>query len=625
MHAPSVNSKRSGRRTIAAMPPESRTPIVLGALLVVAALARMALVVAHEPMLGYGDQADMQRITGCLGIRPDVPGGERLVPMPEAPAPFYVRGPVDEEPCSFGSELVIGAAAFYAHGLVAGESPFPMRWVGATKIALAALVLLAACALLWPFPRAFLLHGATALLVLGDPLTTLWMNTFYAEVPTFLGAYALIAALAGIALRGQAGALAITMLLAGVLLLGLSKIQFFLLPLALVAFALPVLVPAGRRIAAVALGVALVPCAVFLAPGKKGVLAPNRMDAYLGALAWSSSDPRATLARLGLPQRCEPLVGATAFRRRGEDVATLCPEVHRLGMAAFVPVLVHEPLTVIVSLARALAPGQNAFTGYLGFVAGMRYGRFENVAPWARSAWEPLFMRLRARHYVVLVVFAACVGILCALAYAILAFRRPRGAGFAIALYLSLLVLCYAYALATSVLGDGFADIGKHLGLGSAALAAALIAGMGWWLATWRSDSTRIMRLVTHGIVLLAGAATVPVVAAYRELPLAMGVIDEPGETRPPADAAVEVRGWALDPYGVRAVEARVGALRFAAQDDLPYPEVARVFPNFARAARSGFRVVVPAGTLTPQAPDLRIVVTNTLGRETEIDRRRMQ
>ena len=607
------------------MPPAPRLPIVLGLLLVVAALARMALIVAHEPMLGYGDQADMQRVTGCLGIHPDVPATVRLLPHPEAPRPLYVSGPVDEEPCSFGSELVIASIAFHAHHLFSGEPKFPLRWVGATKIVLASVLIGIACVLLFPMPGAFLLHGVTAFAVLGDPLVSLWMNTFYAEVPTFLGAYALIAALTAVALGARLGALGMTLLVAGILLLGLSKIQFFLLPLALVVLALPVLVPAGRRCALAALVIALVPCAVFLAPGKKGVLAPNRIDTYLGAIAWSSDKPRDTLARLGLPPRCEPLVGATAFRRRGEDVATLCPEVQRLGMAGFVPVLVEEPRTVAVALARALAPGQNAFTGYLGFVAGMSYGRFEHLPAWTRSLWEPLFMHLRARHYAMLVAFAACIGALSTLAYAGLSFRRPRGAGFAMGFYLASLALCYAYALSTSVLGDGFADIGKHLGLGSMALAAGLLAGLGWWLATWRPEATRASRVGTYGIAIIAAALAIPLVGAYRDLSLGMGVIDEPGEKRLAPGEAVEVSGWALDPYGLRSVEARVGAARFRAQDDVRYPEVARVFPNFARAAYGGFRVVVPAGALTPEAPDLRIVVTNTLGHETEVDRRRLK
>jgi hypothetical protein len=607
------------------MPPAPRLPIVLGLLVVLAAIARMALVVAHEPMLGYGDQADMQRITACLGIHPDVAAPARLLPHPEAPLPLYVSGAVDEEPCSFGSELVIASVAFHAHRLAVADAKFPMKWVGATKVVLAALLLAIACILLSPFPGAFLLHAVTAFAILGDPFTSLWMNTFYAEVPTFLGAYAIVAALAAISLGARPGALATTLLLAGILLLGLSKIQFFLLPLALVALALPVLVPAGRRLAVVALGVALVPCAVFLAPGKKGVLAPNRMDTYLGALAGSSDDPRGTLARLGLPGTCEPLVGATAFRRRGEDVAKICPEVQTLGMAAFLPLVFQEPRTVALALARALAPGQNAFTGYLGFVAGMPYGRFEQLPAWARSLWEPLFMQLRARHYAVLVAFAACVGALSTLAYAGLALRRPRGAGFAMAFYVALLALCYAYALTTSVLGDGWADIGKHLGVGSMALAAGLVGGIGWWLATWRADATRAARAATNGIAIVAAMAAVPLVAAYRDLPLGMGVIDQPGETRLAPAEAVEVRGWALDPHGVRSVEARVGAARFMAQDDVPYPEVARVFPNFARAARSGFRVQVPAEALAPEAQDLRIVVTNTLGHETEIDRRRLR
>lgn len=605
------------------MPPAHRLLLALGLVLALAGLGRLALLVTHEPLLGYGDQADMQRVTGCLHIHPDVPPAERLIPIPSAPIPRYVSGEVDEEPCSYGSELAIAALAVAAYRAATGNSGFELRWIGYAKLLLAVILVSIACALLWRFPRAFLLNGATVFAILGDPLTGLWLNTFYAEAPILFGAYAMLAASAAMALSQRAGGASVGLLGAGILLLGLSKVQFFLLPLALVLLAMPVLLRADRRAAAAALVLALVPCAVFLAPGKKGVLSPNRVDTYLGALAPSSQRPLEALVHLGLPARCEPLVGATWFRRRGEDIAALCPEVQGLGMGAFVPLAIAEPRTIAVALAHALAPGQNVFTGYLGFVAGSRYGRFEQVPAWARSLWEPLFMQLRPRHYAALVALAACVGLLAALSYAILALR-VRGPAFAIALYLSMLALCYAYTLATSVLGDGFADIGKHLVLAAASLAAGLVGGIGWWLSTWGREATRGARIATNAIVLAAATGAVTAMAAYRDLPLAMGVIDEPGDVRLEA-RDTEVRGWALDPYGVRAVEARVGAARFRAEDDLASPDLARVFPNYVQSARSGFRVMVPAAALTRGTPDLRVVVTNTRGIETEIDRRRLR
>ena len=596
---------------------------LLGLVLALLGVGRLGLTVFHEPFLGYGDQADMVRVGACIGMYPDIPKADRPKTTYWAPVPKYVFDERLPDQCIFGSELPIAWLAVGAFRAFSDASLMDLRWVGGTKIALSLLLVAAGVVLLWPFPLAALLHGATVLLLVGDPVLGLWFNTLYAEMPIVLGAYALIVALVAVALRGAGGPLAVALVFAGSFLLGVSKIQFFLLPLALVVLSLPMSWRADRRFAGLALAAAVVPVVVFLWPGKIGAMAPNRVDTYLGALPSSSKDPLRTLQRLGLPARCAPMVGGTWFRPRGEKIDELCPEVFKLGNAAFLKLLVDEPGTLAVALARSLAPSQNAFSGYLGFVAGSRHGRFESVAPWARSAWEPLFMELRARHYVALVAFAGCAGLLAAFAYLGLAVRHAWTRGFAFAFYLTLLAACFAYTLATSVLGDGFADMAKHALLGSMALAAALVAALGWSMLAWTPALGGAARAATVAVIGLSAAGAFLLMGEYRKLALAHGVIDRPGDTRLDG-GAVELFGWAWDPYGVDSIHARVGTHRYFGRYGLDRGDVHRVFPTLPRAASSGFTIQVPAGAISPAAPDVVVYATNRLGVETEIDRRRL-
>ena len=597
---------------------------IAGVVLALLGLARLSLVVFHEPVLGYGDQYDMVRVGACIGMYPDIPAAERVKTTSWAPVPRYVFEKPEPAVCEWGSETAIAGLAVTAFRAFEGGTAIDLRWIGATKLVLAAILVIAGCALLWRFPGASLLHGATVFALLGDPLASLWFNTLYAEMPIIFGAYAMVLALVATALRGTAGAGIGALLVAGTLALGLSKAQFFLLPLALAAAGLPLLWPASRRVALAALATSLVPVAAFLAAPHTGATDANRIDTYLGALAASSDDPRRTLGHLGLGERCAPLIGATWYRRRGEDLKALCPEVFALPAGAFMRLLADEPATIGVALAKAIAPSQNPFTGYLGFVAGVRHGRFEQVEPWNRSLWEPLFMQLRARHFAALVAFAAVAGVLVTLAYATLLARRRRSPALAVAAYVTLLAAIYAYTLGTSVLGDGFADMGKHAALGDMALAAGLLASIGWIAATWTRHATTAARVATHAILVAAAAATVPLMGIYQRLPLGMGVIDHPGDTRL-EPGALQLEGWALDPYGVDAIYARVGPNRYFGRYGIYYPHVALVFPSLPRAAESGWRIDVPAGALGEAHPDVVVHVVNRRGVETEIDRRRLR
>jgi hypothetical protein len=368
----------------------------------------------------------------------------------------------------------------------------------------------------------------------------------------------------------------------------------------------------------------LVPIAVFVNPHKEGASRANVVDTYLGALPISSNDPLRTLRTLGLPERCAPLIGINWFLPRGENVRETCPEVLRLPSSTFLKVAAHEPATILVALAKAAAPSQNAFSGFIGFVAGVRYGGFEAIPPWARSLWEGLFLSLPARYFVVALAVAMVLSLLLFVIVVVLFFRRRiESKAFAISYYLSLLGICYGYTLATSVLGDGFGDLGKHVLLGSTCLAAGLIAACGFFALTSMSRIHRSLRIPAALVLSAAIACAYPLLIAYQGLSLAMGVMDNPGNVRLKA-GPIRIEGWALDPFGVAFVEARSGDSRIQAAYGGGHADLQRVFPTMPNSSHAAFSVEVPGGFVMPEHPVLSIVVTNIFGVETEIDRRRL-
>ena len=594
--------------------------VLLGTFLALLGLARLASIVFHEPLAGYANQYDMLRIEACVGLYPDLPEPRRYEGTPEAPRARYVRGEPRPQSCRPGSELLfVQAGLLAAQVFVADRSHVDLRWVGGAKWGFAAAMVLLVTALLRQYPVASLLHGATVLLVLADPMVGLWFNTLYSETATLLGAYLTLALLAAIALRGVAGPLAWILLWAAILLLGLSKHQFFALPLALVVVALPSLWHAGRRGAMATIVAALVPIAAFFVPGNEGAYRANRVDTYLYALAGASDVPSRTLAALGLPPRCSVFVGTTYYRLRGESIESECPEVFKLSPVAFVELAASEPRTLVSALARALAPSQNVYYGTVGVLAGRENASVDSLQPWARSAWQALFTDLRPSWYAGLAMLALMASFVALL---VGGWRAASPAG-VLAGYAAMLAVCYAYTFATAVLGDGAADAGKQALLAGVSLAAWLLAAPALLLApigAGRGVAVAGLAILAWlaGIVLAAWLATL-----YRMEHLAIGVIDAPAGNRlPPGDATV--RGWALDPVGVTAVDAELDGRRIAAAAGLPHPGTQRVFPSFPRAGHAGFSIEVPAAMLPPGTHDLRVYATNRLGVRTEVDRRRL-
>ena len=190
------------------------------------------------------------------------------------------------------------------------------------------------------------------------------------------------------------------------------------------------------------------------------------------------------------------------------------------------------------------------------------------------------------------------------------------------------------YALVSAIFGDGYVEVSRHAILVHASLWSLLLLACGYAVATWprSSHGLRVASVATFAV--LTAAFAIAFVETARRTPMGRGVVDLPA-TRVVAGDHYALRGWALDPFGVRLVRvgvyddwnAREPRAEWTATASLPTSgaqdeSLARYFPTYPGSARGGFAIDVPRDALAGRPSCLRVRVENTLGIRTEIDRR---
>jgi len=191
-----------------------------------------------------------------------------------------------------------------------------------------------------------------------------------------------------------------------------------------------------------------------------------------------------------------------------------------------------------------------------------------------------------------------------------------------------------AYALLTTVFGDGLSEASRHFLPGHLAAIAAVIAlavaipsaAAGWWSDT-RANGFQIGAALGSVIVVLV--ATILVIRWERDQPLALGMLDEPpGRTFTPGEA-LTLRGWAIDPFGVDSVTIDLGGMPIPAGAPSPSYALKQVFPGYPDSANANFTVkLLPPDLARASAagpPTLRVLVKSRTGATTEVDRRRLE
>jgi len=607
----------------------------IGVILVLLGLARAAVVVLHDPMLGYANQYDMNRTSACVGLFPATdknPGGA----TPEAPISRY-KLDSRTEGCYMSAEVAIVATTLaVARATGADSSRINLHWIGYTKLALLFGAALVIAWLLRDHPAASAMHGVVVLLVLADPVVTLWMNTLYTDFATIWALYLVIASACVLALYDRQSLLSWALLVIGLVVLAVSREQFALLPVALVLAAWPWLWHSSSRLTVVTAVITLAATFVslFVLPRPPQVAMANRTNTYLNLIAPASSSATRALATLGLPDACEPLIGASWYRQRGESVDKQCPQVFALSRFSFVRVASDEPEALARAAARALPAMQGLGVPYLGVVEGARQ-TIDALPAWAFSPLRALDTMLPARAFVALALatfLLAPAGLL-----ALIVLRRYRGDPLTPLLLAMLLGGSALYAFLTALLGDGMSEAARHFLPGALAMWTAVIlaaAGIGALALRWKETPKEALLEVSAGaaVIAIAGFACVLALAWARAQPAAIGVLDQPAGRQVPA-GGVELRGWVLDPSGVQSVKVRVGTLErearlLEASPELGLLRVASIYPGYHEPARGGFALslsrddLVQAGAPNPLT--LRVLAQGTNGAVTEIDRRNL-
>jgi len=609
----------------------------IGVILILAGLARAGIVVLHEPLVGYANQYDMHRTSACLGLFPANEAATKAG-TPDEPISLFTLGSRTDG-CYQSAEVVIAATAVaIARATGSDMERFRLQWVGYVKLALLFGAAFAFAWLLRDHPAASAMHGLIVLLVLSDPVVTLWMNTLYTEFSTIWSLYLVMGAAGVIALYDRQSLLAWLMLAVGLVVLSVAREQFALLGPAMVLAAWPWLWHSSTRLTVTVFVIALAMSFVslYVLPRPIQVVKANRSDAYLHLILPASSSSTRGLAILGLPDTCEPLIGASWYRQRGETIDKGCPDVYRLSSFSFLKFASDEPMALARAAARALPAAQGVAPAYLGVLESRRGKTIDDVPWWAFSPLHALDAMLPSSVFVALTLatfMLAPAGLV-----ALIVLRRWRGDPLAPLLLAMLLGGTAIYTFATSVLGDGMNELARHYIPGSLAMYVAILGalgGLGVLAMRWKETPKEALLELTTGGIVIAGVVfgCIAAMAWLASQPRGTGVLDQPAGRQVPA-GGVQLRGWALDPSGVEAVKVRVGTLERAARIGEPSPStgvlsVATSYPGYPDAKRAGFALDLSRDDLAqagaPNPLTMRVLVQGKNGAVTEIDRRNLE
>jgi hypothetical protein len=578
----------------------------------------------------------MHRTSACIGLFPADEAAAKAA-TPEAPISRYALGSRTEG-CYQSAEVAIAATAVaIARATGADAARLRLHWVGYVKLALLFGAAFALAWLLRDHPGASAMHGLVVLLVLSDPVVTLWMNTLYTEFATLWSLYLVMGAACVLALYDRQSFFAWALLFVGLITLALSREQFALLGPAMVLAAWPWLWHSQRHLTVAALVVTLLAsfASLFVLPRPVNVTKANRADTYLNLLLPASSSATRGMATLGLPDACEPLIGASWYRQRGESIDKACPQVYALSGFAFLRMAADEPEALARAAARALPTLQGVAPTYLGVMESQRGKGIDEAPWWAFSPIHALDAMLPVSAFMALTL--ATFALAPAGLVTLLVLRRYRGDPLAPLLLAMLLGGTALYAFLTTFVGDGMNEAARHYIPGSLATYAALVLAIGGLAAAgmrWKETPREaLLELSTAAVVIVLLAYGCFLALAWaRAQPAALGVLDQPEGRQVPA-AGVQLRGWAVDPSGIEAVKVRIGTLERDARVGEPSPQrgmlrVASIHSGYPDAARAGFALDLTADDLAkagaPNPLTMRVLVQGKGGAVTEIDRRNL-
>ena len=592
-----------------------KSPLALVTLLLICVAAiRVFYMALHDPMFGYANQFDMGRTAACIDLWPDLAEGPRDIGYFSAPVEKHVIVKIPSQSCYPSVEAAfdtLAVALSRVQRYVSGDdSRFDMRTIGMLK---ALLLMTTVCVIntALRFRRGIAcVHAAIVALVIADPLTTLYLNTLYGEFFAVLGAYVTVAALALLVIDDEQPIRRLLLFSAGVLCLAFSRMQHALLPVFFI-FLLGLLKLSGQHAVAskrarfavffVVVGLAIATASAIVTNLRFAEQNPvfhdvNINNAVFGALLPASDAPEATVQALHLPAACALLAGAGYFQIAGRGLKDVCPEVQALSPLQVLPVFAMQPSTLMTAFGRALMLSSGWRIRYLGEVAHQDFAQVPQAPIGVAASFDAVGRKLGFAGHAIFWILPMWAGLISG---GSLLYERITGGSDALDRdsQLERIVLCslsmiMALVWASSIFGDGYSELARHLHLG-------IIGSMASWLilivvAIYRRPAWATIVL----LVLTSGS-----VVALKSLPLATGALSIPEEDRMIATTDT-FGGWIVAPHHVVAVDIEQGGRLLTRVSVVPSGPLGRIHP--INGGRSTFEFQTSRLALTPAfAPKL--------------------
>ena len=545
-----------------------RTPLSLLTLLLISVAAiRIFYMVLHDPMFGYGNQFDMGRTAACLDLWPELTGRPRDIGYFEAPVESHRIVKIASQECYPGVEAAFDKLAISLDGLrrhfATDSNHVDMRAIGLLKAILLCIAAWLVHGALKTRPRVALMHAAILLIVVSDPLNTLYLNTLYGEFFAVLGAYMAIAGIAVPLISHEQPIQTRILLLfsSGVLCLAFSRMQHVLLPVFFIVLfgtlklgsAYGSTLPRERVTIWFVIAMLGIATGISIAGNLRfGARNPvfhevNRSNMLFGALLPASEDLETTVNALGLPPECALLSNSSYFRSAARGLKGACPEALSIAPLSMISVFATQPKLWAVVFGRGLVLSSGWRMRYVGEIA---HGKFAQVpvGPLAVAvSASSLSRKLDFNGHAIFWLLPIWAGLIAAgLLVSNQLSKRDTSADSGAAMTCTVL-FCLAVVVmsvwVSALFGDGYSELARHLHLG-------IIASLASWLILI-VVVVRYRSVVPTIFVLLLALGSM---TALRGLPLAMGGLSEPEEDRMLATAST-FGGWIVAPDHVIAVD----------------------------------------------------------------------
>lgn len=423
------------------------------------------------PVIGVSDNGDFSRLMRLAGFRyldPNEAYSDRYF----AYAHQYFGYKSNGGSSYFTTQVFLLAVVGWTARLFNGQV-FDIRWLGAVytiMLSTAIFLLIRHTPIIAGNRAATAVYGIVSaifvLFVFGDIGYLAYFHSFYGEPFALLGMMLSVAAVVAMTQTDKPSTWLLVLFITAALVASTSKIQHA--PIGL-AFGLIIWRLTGlrddrrwRRLALNGMGMLLISSALMIAFAPGGLKQINLYQSVFYGILKDSPDVARDMRELGIPERYAPLAGTNYFQKQiaiPQNDPVLQREVlQRLGHKDIGLYYLRHPDRLLQKLHKAAANGGSIRPSYLG-----NYDSSAGKPRGALSSTFDSYSHWKAHHMThSLAWFASCWFVY----FTALGLWWCRAASRRIRVRLETMAaigLCGLFALVVPVLGDGEADLAKHL------------------------------------------------------------------------------------------------------------------------------------------------------------------